>query len=360
VGWEYGKPQDNSGYIVNMPGNRVPQWFVIFHEMGHNFNGVSQSFNGFTLTTGSTHNATYSEGLASLLAMWSWKYLKRYGEGLGQLALGSLDSGFGNSESYFRQTLAAYRTGGSNYATMDANVLDGILMEMYDAYGTKIWFDLFSTFFPAQEPLPVAIDSEAKQATWLVAALSASAGQDLRSRFTSEYGFPIDNAAWPEILSSVQARIGARDFVAPLHLSLKAGWNMVSVPLQISNNATSAVFPGVSAVFAWNPATKSYIIPTVIEPHRGYWVAVAQDTNLTLAGIPVDTWTSDLSAGWNMVGSVSVNAILAASDDNPDDSVIHAAYYWDPVTKSYTPANSIEQGKGYWVATVRDCDLTLP
>jgi hypothetical protein len=44
----------------------------------------------------------------------------------------------------------------------------------------------------------------------VVAALSASCGQDLRGTFRSEYGFPLDDAAWPEILDAVQARVAAR------------------------------------------------------------------------------------------------------------------------------------------------------
>ena len=65
------------------------------------------------------------------------------------------------------------------------------------------------------DALPCAVDTEAKQATWFVAALSASAGQDLRSTFSFEYGFPIDDAAWPEILGCVQSRIDARPWQPP-------------------------------------------------------------------------------------------------------------------------------------------------
>ena len=71
-------------------------------------------------------------------------------------------------------------------------MLDGILMEMWGTYGVKCWFDLFSTFLPSQEAIPVAMDSVEKQATWFVAAMSASAGEDLRELFVNEYGFPID------------------------------------------------------------------------------------------------------------------------------------------------------------------------
>jgi hypothetical protein len=87
---------------------------------------------------------------------------------------------------------------------------------MFDSYGPESWFDLFSTFLPPEEPLPCAIDNEARQATWFVAALSASAGVDLRDRFTTEYGFPIDQAAWSSILGCVQARIDAREWEPPI------------------------------------------------------------------------------------------------------------------------------------------------
>ena len=85
-------------------------------------------------------------------------------------------------------------------------------MEMWGSYGVKCWFDLFSTFLPSQAPIPVAMDSIEKQATWFVAAMSASVGEDLRELFVSEYGFPIDEDAWPEIMSVVQGRVDARDF----------------------------------------------------------------------------------------------------------------------------------------------------
>jgi hypothetical protein len=42
--------------------------------------------------------------------------------------------------------------------------------------------------------------------------MSASAGEDLRSLFGTEYGFPTDDEAWPDILAAVQAKIAARPY----------------------------------------------------------------------------------------------------------------------------------------------------
>ncbi|MCJ7575495.1 MAG: right-handed parallel beta-helix repeat-containing protein [Dehalococcoidia bacterium] len=144
-----------------------------------------------------------------------------------------------------------------------------------------------------------------------------------------------------------------------IELSLQAGWNMVSVPLALADNWPSAVFPGVAGIFAWNATSRSYYVPTVIEPEKGYWVAVTENTTITIRGTPIDTWTTDINAGWNMIGSVITVASIVDPNDDPDGSVIPTAYWWNPVSKSYVLTTDIEPGKGYWVAALNDCILTL-
>ncbi len=214
LGWQFGKPAHNSCFIVNDPQNRTPQWFVIFHEMGHNFTTSCNSFNQFLWTSSPDHNFAYSEGMASLAAMWSWQDIMACPGGLGQVALDDLDRHFGGYLSEWRQSVADYRTAGANYANLDANIVDGILLDMLDLYGPKAWFDLFSTFQPTPEPLPFPIDTREKQAAWFVAAFSASAGTDLRETFRANYGFPIKDEDWIEIWPVVQARVAARTWQA--------------------------------------------------------------------------------------------------------------------------------------------------
>jgi len=145
-----------------------------------------------------------------------------------------------------------------------------------------------------------------------------------------------------------------------VQVSLHAGWNMVSVPVLPLDTSVSAVFPGVAAVFTWDAAGKTYIMPTSVEPDTGYWVAVLANTTISVTGVPVLTWTSPLKAGWNMIGSVIGNASIANPNDSPDGSVLPFAYWWDPVSKGYAFVTIIETGKGYWVASVQDCMLTIP
>ncbi|MFC1792969.1 hypothetical protein ACFL3Q_05220 [Planctomycetota bacterium] len=214
LGWEYGKPIHNSCYIINIPENRIPQWFVIFHEMGHNFLGSSRSFNEFVNTANSNHCSTYSEGLATLVFMWSCYSIINFDTELMlySQAKDTILADFFNFREVYIRDLRDYQNNGSNYAEINPNILDGILYEMYDLYGPKVWFDLFSTFLSPDEPLSCKLNTEAQQATWFVAAMSASAGEDLREDFRNSYGFPIDDDEWLTIYACVEERILERDW----------------------------------------------------------------------------------------------------------------------------------------------------
>lgn len=220
LGWEYGKPAHNSCYIVNEPENRTPQWFVIFHEMGHDFTASCNAFNMFLWTPSPSHNTAYNEGLASLAALWSWQDITACPGKLGQLAVADIDRHFRGLMSAWRKSLADYRAAGADYDYLDADIVDGILLDLYDCYGPKVWFDLFSTFLPSPEPLPYAMDTKEKQATWFVAAVSASADADLRAMFRTDYGFPIDDAAWSDIWPVVRAKVATRAWLPHLPADL--------------------------------------------------------------------------------------------------------------------------------------------
>ena len=148
--------------------------------------------------------------------------------------------------------------------------------------------------------------------------------------------------------------------VETAQLSLETGWNMVSVPLQAGDMSVQAIFPSADAVYTWEPGSKSYAVPTTIAPRKSYWVAISSASTLDVQGVPVESWTQDISTGWNMTGSLyGCTPSIADPDDTPDASVEGFAYTWDPLTKSYVYTTNIETGKGYWMAATADCSLTL-
>jgi len=147
-------------------------------------------------------------------------------------------------------------------------------------------------------------------------------------------------------------------------ITLQPGWNMVSVPLWLPDMSVSQVFPGAVAVYTWNPVSKSYTTPDDVTPEQAYWVAVTSLTNLDWHGVPVSAWDSPIAMGWNMIGSVYSNGEPVAVEslgEAPSGSILrNAIYHWNPVSKSYEAATYIESGKGYWLATTLDCNLTMP
>jgi hypothetical protein len=145
-------------------------------------------------------------------------------------------------------------------------------------------------------------------------------------------------------------------------LQLCPGWNMVSVPVQAADMSTQSIFPGVLAVYAWNPQSKSYASPATIEPWRGYRVAVSAAASVTISGTPVANWTTGLSQGWNMIGSAYGDPRGTGSlttDTTPDPLLRSAVYTWNPTSKTYGVTSSIEQGRGHWLAATAACQVTL-
>jgi hypothetical protein len=211
LGWEHGEPVHNSCYIVNDPAHRVPQFFVIFHEVGHNFSWASGAFGAF-VSASPDLGWVYSEGCASLGAMWSAWGIGACPGVINDAGTDEVIAQLASQRAYFLSQLAAYQTAGANYFTIDPNVADGILYELLDQFGVKSWYDLFSLFAPVGQPLPCTVSSTSQQATLFAAAFSASTGQDLRNVFETDYGFPIDDAAWPTLLGCAQQKIAARTF----------------------------------------------------------------------------------------------------------------------------------------------------
>ena len=136
---------------------------------------------------------------------------------------------------------------------------------------------------------------------------------------------------------------------------------MVSVPVIPADNSVGAVLPGVEIIYAWDATTGSYYVPTEIETHTGYWVAVVADMTIPVEGTRVETWTTGMSAGWNLVGSIYGTTVdFTSPNDDPDGGVEPFVYWWNPVTGQYELMSTIEPAVGYWVAATQDCTLALP
>ncbi len=178
-------------------------------------------------------------------------------------------------------------------------------------------------------------------------------------------------------------------YIAPnATLSLKKGWNLISLPLEPINASPLAVFsecieqgnyisnnlfrlePG-HGYDKWTPEN-NYDMQT----GRGYWLLLQHECNVSYKGVPANT-SIRLRQGWNLIGfpanDLNLSPIywpnVTVSNGTTTLSVGQAAvagwlqptlYYYDSnhgykaVSLDSDDEQWIEPGHGYWILSFRD------
>ena len=150
---------------------------------------------------------------------------------------------------------------------------------------------------------------------------------------------------------------------------LPAGWNLISLPLDPTDNSTSAVLSTVTynAVKQYNAATKQFEDATIMNPGSAYFVHVTAASTWEYIGTPESSTTTQLESGLNMIGVPncvkSVSAAMGLTD-------YRYAARWNATSQSYEVYNpnaptafhgftTMEPGEGYFVSAVSDSMLTV-
>ena len=140
-------------------------------------------------------------------------------------------------------------------------------------------------------------------------------------------------------------------------IDLKAGWNMVSIPVIPDNNSVQAIFGGIPTldpmpVKTWE--SPIFVIVDEIEPKMGYWVFTPTHTTICVTGKTITNTTSNLKAGWNMVGTVGLENFSISKI--PSQVPQCPAVTW--VAPSFVETDIIEPGKSAWVFVTTDTIVT--
>lgn len=138
-------------------------------------------------------------------------------------------------------------------------------------------------------------------------------------------------------------------------LTLRAGWNLISLPLDpvpvdpvklFIHNGMACVRP---LTWRWDAQATVLRPAASVAGKRGYWTfSVLPITITDVPTIPDGGSPAPApSFGWNLVGTEERNGqvILSGMDGVLDKKV----WTWDPTTRRFVVPVALELGKGYWV-----------
>ena len=129
-----------------------------------------------------------------------------------------------------------------------------------------------------------------------------------------------------------------------------ASWNMVSVPVELSDYSVASVFPQAlnHRAFRYHD---TYLVADSLNPGDGYWAKFALPDSQFIVGDSIQSVSIQLRKGWNMIGSVG-HTIPA-----PTGGIISSALYG--YSSGYQPSLTIQPGKAYWIKASADGPLNL-
>lgn len=162
-------------------------------------------------------------------------------------------------------------------------------------------------------------------------------------------------------------------------VDLAAGWNLISLHRLPADTAIESVLASIAGRYncvwgyrggAWrvfNPNAAGFSDLSVMEPGRGYWIDMLQDSVLSVPGgntvnaIP-------LFSGWNLVGfnfpyARPAGEAMAGIEGGDvavwgyEDSIWQV---YDQINPGLSDLIMLEPKKGYWIYANQDCTWSIP
>lgn len=192
IGWNITDNVWRNCFLVPFTPPRSPQWFVFYHEMGHNFTLASSTFaNGI--------GGPYIESGASYVAMISIKKIldDPISYPLNADASNSLEERYSSTANLFQTGFSSWLSSGAIFTDINPDIEDGICL-FYEAQRPSDFGIRF--YLPLQPKYASRIGnlfdnlSTADQHTVFAALVSAAAGNDLSQTFQNQYHYPINSS----------------------------------------------------------------------------------------------------------------------------------------------------------------------
>jgi hypothetical protein len=144
---------------------------------------------------------------------------------------------------------------------------------------------------------------------------------------------------------TVTLRVDVQEPVQAVPVAITGGWNLLSVPVRVSDWSVPALFPGaVTPAYRYNPGG-SYTMHDTLSRRTGYWVKFASAGAPVITGVPVPADTIAVASGWNLVGCGS-RALHPSAVGVQGGS---ASQFYGLSPMGFAPTDTLRPGSAYWV-----------
>ena len=195
-------------FLVPFLPPRSPQWFVMYHEIAHNFTWPS-----YTFGEGLGRLGQYSEGIASVLAVEVMHDMRtqtvRFP--MNTPADTSLAFVIDMQHRNFNNTFQDWLTNGAVFEDLNPDIVDGIWLRYRDSTGIsfarRFFLPLQPRFQSEMTPLldSILVNSYADSRHTLFAALVGAAyGHDLGNVFENEFNYPLMRPLYDYMYTTVK------------------------------------------------------------------------------------------------------------------------------------------------------------
>lgn len=189
-------------------------------------------------------------------------------------------------------------------------------------------------------------DSTLNETEWRLSSLLTLTKYYWRVRAKNAYGWSAFSAPF-----SFTTGLYTRNYY-----HVNARWNMVSLPLHVSDSSKDYVFPeAISSAFTFHNE-EGYVETDTLVSGTGYWLKFPADDSVAISGSENLLDTIAVRAGWNMIGCISRNVLVDSIIQIPAGIVLSEFYGYK---NGYIPSEILEPARSYWVKVAADGALVL-
>jgi hypothetical protein len=143
-------------------------------------------------------------------------------------------------------------------------------------------------------------------------------------------------------------------------IALVMGWNMVSVPLVLSDYTDTSIFPELyGSVIEYIPGY-SYGPASNLELGKGYWLNYLTADTVNLSGTVPGPIIVQAKQGWNIIGSRNTPVDISTLILSDGATIYSDAVFIYVSGYGYNPLTVIQPGQGVWIYLSKDCTITFP